>query len=144
VVERPPLVSTTSSSVKEVYDIDVVDSVAHDSRNNVFQQISNYTAGSIRGGRIAVGARRRPCTPWTGSTCSAVPTLRSAAAYEIQTAGYGPDNVMAPGGVVNLASRSGSNRFEFELTASAENSAMRLFTDKLDPRNGDYFYIVNP
>ena len=72
------------------------------------------------------------------------PTLRSAAAYEIQTAGYGPDNVMAPGGVVNLASRSGSNRFEFELTASAENSGMRLFTDKLDPQNGDYFYIVNP
>ena len=145
VIERPPLVSTTSASVKEVYDIDFVDSVPHDSRNNVFQQVSNYTAGSIRGGRIRGGGSGQTMYTMDGfNMLRQFPTLKSAAAYEVQTAGYGADNVMAAGGVVNLASRSGSNKFELELVGSAEHSRMKLFTDGLDPATSDYFHIINP
>ena len=145
VIERPPMVSTTSASVKETYDIDMVDSVAHDSRNNVFQQVSNYTAGSIRGGRIRGGGSSQTMYTMDGfNMLRQFPTLKSAAAYEVQTAGYGADNVMAPGGVVNLASRSGSNKFELELVASTEHSRMKLFTDALDPVTSDYFHIINP
>ena len=57
------------------------------------------------------------------------PTLKASAAYEIQTAGYGADNVMAPGGLVNLVSRSGSNKFELELNAmvpAAERGGLSL------------------
>jgi hypothetical protein len=38
VVERAPLVTTTTARVKEVYDLDLVESMPHDSRDRVFQQ----------------------------------------------------------------------------------------------------------
>ena len=71
VVEKPPLVSTTTANVKEVYDVDFVDSMPHDNRDVIFQQITNYTAGSHP--RRPHPRRRRaprPSTRWTGSTCS--------------------------------------------------------------------------
>jgi hypothetical protein len=51
---------------------------------------------------------------------------------------------MAAGGVVNLVSRSGSNKFEVEMNATGENYLTRLNLDGLDARNRDYFYILNP
>jgi hypothetical protein len=60
------------------------------------------------------------------------------------TAGYGADNVMAPGGVVNLVSRSGSNKFELELGTTIDHDALTFFRDGLDTRNPSHFYIFNP
>ena len=145
VVERPPVVSTTSAGVKEVYDLAFLDTIAHDSRNNVFQQVTNYSAGAIRGGRMRGGGATQTLYTMDGfNMLRQFPTLKSSIAYEILSAGYGAENAMAPGGVVNLVSRSGSNRFEFELNASAENDQTRFFRDGLDSRTGDYMYIVNP
>jgi hypothetical protein len=145
IVERPPLVSTTSASVKEVFDIDFVDNLPHDSRNAVFNQITNYTAGTIRSGRMRGGGANQTLLTMDGfNMLRQFPTLKSSSAYEIQSAGYGPDNVMASGGVVNLTSRSGSNKLEVELTATGENYLTKFFLDKLDARNRDYFYILNP
>jgi hypothetical protein len=145
VVEKTKLVSTTTANVKEVYDIDFVDSMPHDNRDVIFSQITNYAAGAIAGGRIRGGGSNQTLYLMDGfNMLRQYPTLKASAAYEIQTAGYGALNVMAPGGVVNLASKSGSNRFEFELGFNGENDQMTLFRDGLDSSASSYFYILNP
>jgi len=47
VVEKAPLVSTSTPNVKEVFDVDFVANMPHDNRDVVFQQITNYAAGAI-------------------------------------------------------------------------------------------------
>jgi hypothetical protein len=144
VVEKAPLVSTTSASVKEVYDLDFVDSLPHDNRDVIFQQLTNYSAGAING-RIRGGAVNQTIYTMDGfNLFREFPTVKASAAYEIQTAGYGADNVMAPGGVVNLVSRSGSNRFELELEATVDHDALTFFRDSLDTKTPSHFYIFNP
>jgi hypothetical protein len=144
VVEKAPLINTKSSSVKEVYDLDFVDSLPHDNRDVIFQQLTNYSAGSING-RIRGGAANQTIYTMDGfNLFREYPTVKASAAYEIQTAGYGADNVMAPGGVVNLVSRSGSNKFELELGASMDHDSLTFFRDGLDTRNPSHFYIFNP
>jgi hypothetical protein len=144
VVEKAPLVNTTSSSVKEVFDLDFVDSLPHDNRDVIFQQMTNYSAGAING-RIRGGAANQTIYTMDGfNLFREYPTVKASAAYEIQTAGYGADNVMAPGGVVNLVSRSGSNKFEMELEATADHDGLTFFRDGLDTRNSSHFYVINP
>ena len=144
VVEKTPLISTTTTSVKEVYDIDFVDSLPHDNRDVIFQQLPNYSAGAING-RIRGGNTNQTIYTMDGfNLFHEYPTVKASAAYEIQTAGYGVDNVMAPGGVVNLVSRSGSNKFEFEVEGTADHDKLRLFRDHLDSRAPSDFYIINP
>src|SRR4051812_41230078 len=45
VVEKPPLVSTSTANIKEVYDIDFVDGLPHGSRDSVYSQFVGNTAG---------------------------------------------------------------------------------------------------
>jgi hypothetical protein len=144
VVEKAPLVNTKSAGVKEVFDLDFVDSLPHENRDVIFQQVTNYSAGSING-RIRGGAVNQSIYTMDGFTMfRAFPTVKAQAAYEIQTAGYGADNVMASGGVVNLVSRSGSNKFELELGATVDHDMLTFFRDGGDTRNPSNFYIFNP
>jgi hypothetical protein len=145
VVEKAPVVSTTTANVKEVFDVDMVDSMPHDNRDVIFQQVTNYTAGTIRGGRIRGGGGSQTMYMMDGfNMLRQFPTVKASAAYEIQTAAYGAENATAPGGVVNLVSRSGSNKFEFELGGTVDHSAMNLFTDEGDPKETSHFYVLNP
>ncbi|HXU81365.1 MAG TPA: carboxypeptidase regulatory-like domain-containing protein [Polyangia bacterium] len=144
VVEKAPLVNTSSASVKEVFDLDFVDSLPHENRDVIFQQVTNYSAGSING-RIRGGAAAQTIYTMDGfNLFREYPTVKASAAYEIQTAGYGAENVMASGGVVNLVSRSGSNKFELELGATVDHDRLTFFRDGLDTRNPSHFYIFNP
>jgi hypothetical protein len=145
VVQKAPLVSTTTANVKEVYDIDMVNSMPHDNRDIIYSQVTNYSAGTIKGGRIRGGAGNQTIYSMDGfNMLRQYPTLKASAAYEIQTAAYGAENAMAPGGMVNLVTRSGSNKFEFEVDATAENDKMRFFQTGTDPKASSFFYIINP
>jgi hypothetical protein len=145
IVDKAPLVSTSTANVKEVYDIDMVDSLPHDNRDVIYSQLTNYSAGTIKGGRIRGGAGNQTIYTMDGfNMLRQFPTLKASAAYEIQTAAYGAENAMAPGGMVNLVSRSGSNKFEFEVDATAENGSMQFFKKPTDPKAGSFFYIFNP
>jgi hypothetical protein len=145
VIEKAPLVSTTTANVKEVYDIDFVDSMPHDNRDVIFSQITNYSSGTIKGGRIRGGGGNQTLYEMDGfNMLRQYPTLKASAAYEIQTAAYGPEHAMAPGGVVNLVTRSGSNKFELELNTTIDDNRMRFFQDSIDPKTGGHFYIFNP
>jgi Carboxypeptidase regulatory-like domain len=144
VVEKPPLVSTSTANIKEVYEIDFVDSLPHGSRDSVYSQFVGNTAGAING-RVRGGNDSQTLYTMDGfNMLGQSPTLRSAAAYEIQTAGYGSDNVTASGGVANIVSRVGSNRFEASVGATAETQQGRFFTDATDSKTPTHFLVLNP
>ena len=118
----------------------------HDNRDVIFQQITNYAAGAIRGGRMRGGGANQTIYTMDGfNMLRQFPTVKASAAYEIQTAGYGAENAIAPGGVVNLVTRSGSNKFEFELNATADHQRLQLLHGRHRPaKRRSHFYIVNP
>jgi hypothetical protein len=145
VVEKAPLISTSTANVKEVFDVDFVDSMPHDNRDVIFRQITDYAAGAIRGGRMRGGGAAQTILTMDGfNMLRQYPTVKASAAYEIQSAAYGAENATAPGGVVNLVTRSGSNKFEFELNATADHQSLEFGRDSTDPVNSGFFYIVNP
>jgi hypothetical protein len=143
VVERAPTVSTTTTNVKEVYDLDFVESMPLNSRDQVFNQMVNQIGGAVSG-RIRGGAGNQTIFTQDGFDMrDNYPVTKATAAYEIQSAGYGADNATASGGVVNLVTKSGSNKWEFEFNATAENDTLRLGKDNRDAP-GNYYYVVNP
>jgi Carboxypeptidase regulatory-like domain len=145
VVEKAPVVSTTTANVKETFDVDMVDAMPHENRDVIFQQVTNYVAGAIRGGRVRGGGGNQTIYMMDGfDMLNQFPTVKANAAYEIQTAAYGAENANAPGGVVNLVSRSGSNKFEFELGGTYDHSNLRFFEDEGDPVTPSHFYVLNP
>jgi hypothetical protein len=144
VLQKTPLVSTTTTSIRETYDIDFVDSLPHDNRDVIFQQLPNYSAGVVNG-RIRGGSSSQTIFTMDGfNLFHEYPTVKASAAYEIQTAGYGAENSMAPGGMVNMVSRSGSNKFEFEMEGTFDHNRLRLLQDDLDSRAPSDFYVINP
>jgi phage gpG-like protein len=145
VVAKAPLVNTTKPNVKEVFDVDFVDQMPHDNRDVIFQQITNDVAGAIKGGRVRGGGGKQTIYVMDGfNMLNQYPTVKASSAYEIQTAAYGADNATAPGSVVNLVTRSGSNKFEFELGATADSSKLNFFQDATDPKSSSHFFVLNP
>jgi len=59
VVEKAPTVSTTTSNVKEVYDLDFVESMPFNSRDQVFNQMVGQIGGAVGDVGLAVAAPRR-------------------------------------------------------------------------------------
>jgi hypothetical protein len=51
---------------------------------------------------------------------------------------------MAAGGLLNLVTKTGSNKWEFEFNAEAVLNQMVFFRDQLDPNSGLYFFVLNP
>jgi hypothetical protein len=144
VVERAPLISTSKANVREVFDLDMVESLPHGSRDNIHSQVINDVAGGING-RIRGGAANQTIYTQDGFDIRGqVPTLKASAAYEVNTGGYGIDNPMASGGIINMVTKSGSNRFEFEFNATADSNRMRFFTDTTDTASPTYQYFFNP
>jgi hypothetical protein len=129
--------------VKEVYDLDFVEAMPFNSRDQVFNQMVNQIGGAV-GGRIRGGANNQTIMTQDGFDMrDQYPVTKASAAYEIQSAGYGADNATAAGGVVNLVTKTGSNKWEFEFNATAENEATRFGKDSRDSP-GNFYYLLNP
>jgi hypothetical protein len=144
VVERAPLVSTTAANLKEVYDLDFIESLPYGSRDQVHRQAINNIAGAING-RVRGGAANQTLYTQDGFELYAqFPVLKSSAAFEIQGGGYGADMPTAPGGLVNLVTKTGSNKFELELNVTADSNRLRFFTDQRDGAAPTYFYLISP
>jgi hypothetical protein len=143
VVEKAPTVSTTTTNVKEVYDLDFVEAMPFNSRDQVFNQMVAQIGGAV-GNRIRGGAANQTLFTQDGFDMrDQYPVTKASAAYEIQSAGYGADNPTASGGLVNLVTKTGSNKFEFEFNATAEPPQV-YFGDARDNRHGNYYYVINP
>jgi hypothetical protein len=143
VVEKAPTVSTTTTNVKEVYDLDFVEAMPFNSRDQVFNQMVGQIGGAV-GTRIRGGAGNQTIFTQDGFDMrDQYPVTKASAAYEIQSAGYGADNATASGGIVNLVSKSGSNKWEFDFNATYEDEWLRVGKDQRDGK-GNYYYLLNP
>jgi hypothetical protein len=135
VVEKAPVVSTTTSNVKEVYDLDYLETLPMVSRDQVHTQMINEVAGA-NNGRMRGGSANQTLFTQDGFELNQIngdyPPLKSSAAYEVNTAGYGADAPTSPGGMINLVTKSGSNKTEFEFNATAEAEQLRFFHDSRD------------
>jgi hypothetical protein len=156
VVEKAPVVSTSTSNVKEVYDLDYLESLPMVSRDQVHTQMIDEVAGA-NNGRMRGGSANQTLFTQDGFELNQIngdyPPLKSSAAYEVNTAGYGADGPNSPGGMINLVTKSGSNKTEFELNATAEAEQLRFFYDQRDaPATGigalgqgaSSYYILAP
>src|SRR3954449_534599 len=155
VIERAPVVSTTSATVKEVFDADFVDGLPMTKRSGYGGFIRDTVPGAVEGGpNPAIG-------DWTARVRGAnnaqnaimlegfqvngqKVTLNSLAAMEVSTAGSGAENAGTPGAAVNMVTQSGSNQFTLDVTAWHEDSVLRLFQDRTDPGNQVRNTFFNP
>jgi hypothetical protein len=156
IVEKAPLVSTSTTNVKEVYDLDYLETLPMVSRDQVHTQMINEVAGA-NNGRMRGGSGTQTLFTQDGFELNQVngdyPPLESSAAYEVNTAGYGADAPTSPGGMINLVTKSGSNKTEFAFNATAEAEQLRFFYDNRDvPATGigglgqgsSSYYILAP
>jgi hypothetical protein len=149
IIEKAPVVSTKSAAVKEAFDSEFIDQIPSDFKAGAESVIANSVPGSVvvgfRGARIRGGGVNQTAFQVEGFNMAGQrSTLKGMAAVEIQSAGYGADNATAPGGVVNMVTKSGSNKLELDINAYAEDSKLNFFMDNLDARDRNYFYVVNP
>ena len=148
VVEKSKMVSTSKPNVSEVFDADFIEALPHPTRDNVHREMLRSVPGAVAN-RMRGGAANQTIVTQDGfemGTPGRVisPAMKSSAAFEIQTAGYGADNPAAPGGILNMVTRSGSNKFEFEFNATADADQLRFFRDSLDTRADTFYYVINP
>ena len=142
VVDTAPGVVTTTSHVQEAYDLDLVEAMPLPSRYRVLEQMVDQVAGAL-GNRLRGGANNQTIVMQDGfDTGIRYPVSTAAAGYEVQSAGYGADNAAASGGLVNVVTRAGSNRWEVDVDATAENETLRLGDEGAS--SGSYYYRVNP
>jgi hypothetical protein len=149
VVERAPLVSTTTASVKEVFDEEFVDNLPSD-----FKAGAEYVTAVTVPGAVTAGVRSTRIRG--GSSAQTVyqvegfhmtgqrSTLKGMAAIEVLSAGYGAEHATVAGGVVNMVTKSGSNKYELDLTGYTEDSNFRFFLQPTDSRQHSYFAVLNP
>jgi hypothetical protein len=144
IIEKAPLVETKSAALKEVIDLDMITSMPLADRNNAHEQMVGQAAGArgreVRGGRI----NQTVFTQDGFDMREQFPTMKSSAAYEILTGGHGLEAPTASGAAVNLVTRSGSNRQEFELNGTLDHSRLRLFTDPNESVEPNYTYVLAP
>lgn len=157
VVAKAPTISTTRAVVKETYNAEFLDALPLQNRSTQEDILANQTPGAAQtpGG----GVRMRGGTstqnvfkldgfqlndPGGGGMGQIVP-LQNVASFEISSAGYGAENANAAGSVTSMVTKSGSNKFEFQLNAFHEDSALYLFQDNLDPktRRWNFYSTLN-
>ncbi len=144
IVERPPLVETKSAALKEVIDTELIQAMPLNDRNNAHEQLVGQAAGA-RGREVRGGRESQTVFTQDGFDLrEQFPTMKSSAAYEILTGGHGLEAPTASGAAVNLVTRSGSNRFEFELNATADHSRLRFFTDPNEVVDPSHVYVFGP
>lgn len=144
IIDKPSVVSTSKASVKETYSLRLVEAHPFNEPINQFRDIIDVTPGTINR-RVRGGGQRQTLFTQDGFELKEqFPSMRSSAAFDIQTAAYGADAPTASGGVENLVTRSGSNTTQFEFTTVYESSATRLFTDPGEPSTGQHRLVVNP
>jgi hypothetical protein len=144
VIEKAPIINTTSAAVKEVIDFDMIESMPLNSRDQPHNQLIGSVPGAM-GRSVRGGTDSQTIFTQDGFDLrEQFPTLKTSAAYEILAGGHGADAPTASGGAVNLVTKSGSNKFEFEFNATMDSSKLRFFLDNGEAGNPSYSYVLNP
>jgi len=143
IVEKAPPVDTSRATVGETFDKEFLDAVPLTTRD--YQGVATMTAGvidstgtgnpSIMGGSYFNNSYNvdgfdttDPVTHTFGTNFS----YDAIAAEQVETAAFGVENSNTTGGVINIVTKSGSNRLEVDSRAQYSDEHLRLFTDNRD------------
>lgn len=149
VVERPPTVSTTAANVKETFSAEFAEQVPLTTRSyqNMADQAVGWNATGnnfrVRGGNVYDNnymidgfQLQDPVTRESAQNIS----FGALSALEVQSAAYGAENATAQGGVLNVVTKSGSNKLGFDLQGTFTSRQMEFWRDNDDTtaptRNG--------
>jgi len=143
VVQKAPVIDTSRATVGETFDKDFLDSVPLTSRD--YQGVATLTAGvvdstgtgnpSIMGGSYFNNSYNvdgfdttDPVTHTFGTNFS----YDAIASEQVETAAFGVENSNTTGGVINVVTKSGSNRLEVDSRVQYSDENLRLFIDNRD------------
>lgn len=146
VEDKAPAVNTNNTTVGESYDAEFLDKLPLSSRS--FQGVAALTPGAVdrqgtgnaqvRGGSFFNNSYQvdgfqttDPVTQTFGQNFS----FDAMSQVDVQTASFGAENSSTTGGVINIVTKSGSNRFEADGTATYTDEHMRFFEDNRDRGN---------
>jgi hypothetical protein len=135
VVETPPTLSTTKPNLKETYDLEFVQNLPLDGLpTKVEPFVRQNTPGAGAGGdRYRGGNTRQNLFMVEGfSMLNQRYTMGSLATIEAETAAYGAENAAVQGAVVNMVTKSGSNRFEADVHTFYEDNRLAPFLEPID------------
>jgi hypothetical protein len=145
IIEAPPMISTSKPAIQTKLELKTIQSTPSIDLINVFRDVLETTPGTTASRRVRGAPVRGTLFTQDGFEIKEqFPSARSSAALEIQTAGYGADAPTASGGIVNLVTRSGSNRSVFEMTLAGDASFARLGLDRGEPSAGTKRLLINP
>lgn len=135
VIDTPPTLSTTAANLKETYDLEFVQNLPLDGLpTKVEPFVRQNTPGAGAGGdRYRGGHERQNLFMVEGfSMGNQRYVMGSLATIEAQTAAFGAENAQVQGTVVNMVTKSGSNRFEFDVHTFYEDNRMAPFQEAAD------------
>jgi hypothetical protein len=149
VVEKAPIVSTSTANVKEVYDEEFIDNLPLETRTSVEELVGNASPGAVNAGdrlvRVRGGNTRQNIYLVDGFEFTGLKTIyKSLSAMEVQTAGYGAEGAAAAGGLVTMVTKSGSNKYELDVNGFHEDSLFRPFIEESDKVPRDWRMYINP
>ncbi len=146
VVEKAPVVNTSSTAVGETFDEDFLNQLPIASRD--YQGVMALTPGVVdidgsgnpqsRGGTFFNNSytvdgfqTTDPVTHTFGQNFS----FNAMSAVQVETAGSGAEHSDTLGAATNIVTKSGSNRLEFDGGGTYTDENMRLFKDARDRGN---------
>lgn len=146
VIQQKSGVQTSNATVGESYDYEFLNSLPLGSRD--FQSVAALTPGAVdrtgsgnpqmRGGTFFNNSYQvdgfqttDPVTNTFGQNFS----FDAISQVEVQTAAFGAENSSTSGGIINIVTKSGSNKFEVDGTATYTDDNTRFFTDNRDRGN---------
>jgi hypothetical protein len=137
IIEKAPVVSTTTANVKETIDTEFLENLPSESKTGYGNILGNHVAGVERVSNWELRARggnvnQNQIMVDGFSLNGAKVTMNTAAALEVQTAAYGAENASTPGSVTNFVTKTGSNRFELDVSSYWEDSRLQFFTGDQD------------
>lgn len=143
VLQKAPVIDTSTARVGETFDFEFLDNLPLASRD--YQGVATLAPGvvdstgsgnpSIMGGSFFNNTytvdgfdTTDPVTHTFGANFS----FDAIAAEQVQTAGFGVENSNTTGGVLNIVTKSGSNRFELNSSATYNDQNLNFFLDERD------------
>lgn len=143
IVEKAPTVNTTDTAVGDSFDADFLNELPLQTRD--YQGVMALTPGvrdvsgggnpSVRGGSYFNNSYQvdgfqttDPVTHTFGQNFS----FDAMQSVEVKTAAFGAENASTTGGVTNILTKSGSNKFELDTTAMYTDQNMSFFKEARD------------
>jgi hypothetical protein len=153
IIQKAPMVNIASTKVGASFDEEFMNSLPLASRD--YQGVAALTAGvtdsgdgnpQVRGGTYFSNSytvdgfnTTDPVTRTFGTNFS----FNSMANLEVTTAGGGAETAGTSGGTINIVTKSGSNRFEADVSADYSDQNLQLFKDANDGNGSNRLAVLN-